>query len=727
MMTCEDVWTPLSPLLYILSQQVLSHNMNRLYKQEKIKHFNFGKKVEMVSHLYFADDMIVFLNGGLRSIQNLKKLFDRYEASSGQRINYDKSEVFCSKHININRQTSIRNNLSCKIGKMPFNYLGAPIFKGRVKDVYFDGLVQKVIQKIQSWKNKFLSFTGKVTLLKAVLNSIPIHTISSTVVSKGVIKNLERLFTSFLWSKDGEKRIHWCSWDRICKPKEEGGLGMRSLTETVNGVQGRLAWNLLQKNSLWSTILNQKYKTNDENIRNNTSLMWKRLQPHYHDLKKDSIWIIGQGMVNMWTDNWMGDIISPQNTSQLTVKDAKDHQQSIENMISISQMESLRSLNIDSNIEDKLIYMGNINGKFTVKDYINKRRGQGNHLSWSDYIWHPAIPYKASGFLWRVFQKAVPVDEQIRKRGFIGPSKCRCCNSGDIETINHLFAKSDLATKVLEHFGNILNKNINASSFEQLWNSWIHNTDMDTQYGYISLCFFGISIWEIWKARCKATFDDIDMNAHVIIKKINNQVTLINTYISPKKPSTNWEDAALGRLNIQKKQVQVKRGTWLRWSHPPPGLTKLNVDGGFKNGQGYVGGLLRDEDGIPKMAFWKKVQVQDSEEAEIEAINIGIEICTSMGAHNFIIESDSPAWMKAYMGKTNSSSKIYKTRKYSQYAAKINQIYREENQPADLLAKTARNCEDAVIQTYKEVPAKVKLRIFQDRIGLHSYRKKIAR
>lgn len=68
--------------------------------------------------------------------------------------------------------------MGCIIKAFPFVYLGAPLYKGRCKVVYFERLFQIVSNKLEGWKAKFLSFAGKITLMKAVLASIPIHTLS---------------------------------------------------------------------------------------------------------------------------------------------------------------------------------------------------------------------------------------------------------------------------------------------------------------------------------------------------------------------------------------------------------------------------------------------------------------------------------------------------------------------------------------------------------------------
>ncbi|KAL3614590.1 hypothetical protein CASFOL_041676 [Castilleja foliolosa] len=200
---------PLSPLLFVIAQQALTHNLNKLMDQGALVPFNMGQKIDPISHLLYADDMIIFINGKTDNIERLKALLNRYEKSSGQLINYDKTEVYLSKHISDTRKQKIKDKLGCRIAEFPFTYLGAPICKGRIKNIYFDQLIQKVITKLEGWKSKFLSFAGKLTLLKSVLNSLPIHIMSAVAVNKGVVKHLEKLFKTFLWSQKGQSRTHW--------------------------------------------------------------------------------------------------------------------------------------------------------------------------------------------------------------------------------------------------------------------------------------------------------------------------------------------------------------------------------------------------------------------------------------------------------------------------------------------------------------------------------------
>ena len=74
--------------------------------------------------------------------------------------------------------------LNCRLLAIPFLYLGIPIRANpRCTDVW-DPIVKKCERKLAKWKQKLLSFGGRVTLKKSVLNSIPIYFFSSFQGSK---------------------------------------------------------------------------------------------------------------------------------------------------------------------------------------------------------------------------------------------------------------------------------------------------------------------------------------------------------------------------------------------------------------------------------------------------------------------------------------------------------------------------------------------------------------
>ncbi|XP_060170719.1 uncharacterized protein LOC132601661 [Lycium barbarum] len=79
-------------------------------------------------------------------------------------------------------------------GQFPFTYLGVPITHARKRNVDYTELLKKVKDKLQTWKGKLLSYGGKAVLITSVLQSIPIHVLSTIRPPKCVIKELRRIF-----------------------------------------------------------------------------------------------------------------------------------------------------------------------------------------------------------------------------------------------------------------------------------------------------------------------------------------------------------------------------------------------------------------------------------------------------------------------------------------------------------------------------------------------------
>ena len=80
---------PLSPLLFDIVLEVIA----RAIRQEKeIKGIELGK--EEVKLPVFADDMVVYLEDPIISVQTLLKLINKFSKISGYKINVQKQQAF---------------------------------------------------------------------------------------------------------------------------------------------------------------------------------------------------------------------------------------------------------------------------------------------------------------------------------------------------------------------------------------------------------------------------------------------------------------------------------------------------------------------------------------------------------------------------------------------------------------------------------------------------------
>ena len=86
---------PLSPFLFLLISEVLSNLFSNLYEKEMFEGFVVGKDKIHISILQFAGDTLLFCKFDEVLMKNLRKTLSIFEWCFGQKINWEKSSIFC--------------------------------------------------------------------------------------------------------------------------------------------------------------------------------------------------------------------------------------------------------------------------------------------------------------------------------------------------------------------------------------------------------------------------------------------------------------------------------------------------------------------------------------------------------------------------------------------------------------------------------------------------------
>lgn len=81
----------LSPCLFIIAAKVLSRGLKELMFTKKTTAFSRPIHCPIISHLAFADDMVIFTNGYKQSLQHLGNFLSLYEQESCQSISKEMS------------------------------------------------------------------------------------------------------------------------------------------------------------------------------------------------------------------------------------------------------------------------------------------------------------------------------------------------------------------------------------------------------------------------------------------------------------------------------------------------------------------------------------------------------------------------------------------------------------------------------------------------------------
>ncbi|CAH9139932.1 unnamed protein product [Cuscuta epithymum] len=269
---------PLSPYLFILATEVLSRGLKCLVSSNQIKPLWIGPEGHPVTHLCYADDILIFLNGEARFIQNFNKFLGQYQRVSGQAINFEKSNFGCGK-TSLARIRKMERLLGMTKINLPMKYLGSNLHKGINRKNYCHGILQSFDKKLTTWKQKHLNFGGRMVLIKHVLNTIPLHLLAVDTLPKAICRSLEKRMAHFLWGSNATKRkYHWLRWKDLCLPYEEGGLGFRSLVDIEKAFSLKLWWKWRNNNSGWAQFCQARYPRGlNMTPKAIDSVIWKRI------------------------------------------------------------------------------------------------------------------------------------------------------------------------------------------------------------------------------------------------------------------------------------------------------------------------------------------------------------------------------------------------------------------------------------------------------------------
>jgi hypothetical protein len=77
---------------------------------------------------------------------------------------------------------------------------------------------------------------------------------------------------------DEARKIHWVKWERVCKPKEEGRLGIRDLSVFNIALLGKWRWRIKNENgTLWHRMLVSRYGKELDRVNSKSSIWWRDL------------------------------------------------------------------------------------------------------------------------------------------------------------------------------------------------------------------------------------------------------------------------------------------------------------------------------------------------------------------------------------------------------------------------------------------------------------------
>nr|XP_027083566.1 uncharacterized protein LOC113705856 [Coffea arabica] len=105
---------PLSPALFIIGSEVLSQGLNSLATQSSFVGFKVPRLCPTITHLAFANDVIIFANGDMASLKKVMRILEWYQNDSSQLVNVQKSGYLVHPQMTVARQGVLSKLLNFK-------------------------------------------------------------------------------------------------------------------------------------------------------------------------------------------------------------------------------------------------------------------------------------------------------------------------------------------------------------------------------------------------------------------------------------------------------------------------------------------------------------------------------------------------------------------------------------------------------------------------------------
>ncbi|XP_058732849.1 uncharacterized protein LOC131604425 [Vicia villosa] len=638
---------PLSPYLFIMCANVFSGLLKKAAMEKEIHGVKIARNSPTITHLFFADDSLLFARANLEEAKRIKDILRIYEEALGQVVSFEKSEVSFSRNVDENVRDSICNWLGVNSVSSHSRYLGLPIMFGRSKKVIFAMVVERVWKKIKGWKEKFLSSAGKEVLIKAVAQAIPTYVMSCYKLPDSVCLEIEGMIARFWWgSKQGERKMHWLGWDKLAKAKAEGGLGFRGICDFNSSLLGKHYWRLLnQENSLVGKVLKGRYfpkcSIDSCGIGYNPSYAWRSIIGAREVVQRGACWRIGNGeKVNILKDRWI-----PKNTGfkvqpgGINVEDSarvcdiidRDNRcwkiEDIQSMFNSEDAMKITSIPLSVHPdEDNMVWQFEKNGEFSVKTAYHASRAHkdsllpgpsspANQKIWP-LIWKAPISARQRNFLWRVAKNILPSRGNLLKKGMFIDSQCPLCSAGT-ETVQHLLMECVFAKQVL--FASVLSYRIPSSVSVIDWLQSVLECGDADNIQIICAC-----LYKLWAARNLTVFHGKSCCPIAVAADAFESVQEFNRTC----PGSNK------RRSIP---IQHHNSSW------PTDVHLVQVDAGFnREGKAVFGCVFKNHNRDVILAASKVENVEvESSLAEMLALRWCIKIALNLNLKKAVFKSDA--------------------------------------------------------------------------------------
>ena len=219
---------PLSPMLFILVMDVLSHLITKASDEQLLQPLARTALQHRIS--LYADDVVIFLRPSASDIEITLDILQLFGEASGLKTNVQKSSVLpiqCTEEDKL----VLQEHLPCQISEFPCKYLGVPLSPLKLTKAQIQPIIEKIGDRLPGWKADLLTKAGRKVLVQSVLTSMLIYLVMALDLPQWALKAIDKIRRGFLWRGRKDARGGHCllAWPKVTRPPNLGGLGISNV------------------------------------------------------------------------------------------------------------------------------------------------------------------------------------------------------------------------------------------------------------------------------------------------------------------------------------------------------------------------------------------------------------------------------------------------------------------------------------------------------------------
>ncbi|MFS7897453.1 putative reverse transcriptase zinc-binding domain-containing protein [Helianthus anomalus] len=468
--------------------------------------------------------------------------------------------------------------MSCRKGSFPVKHLGLVVGANMNLARNWKSVIDVFKNRLSIWKAKNLSYGGRVTLLKSVLNSLPTYFFSLFKAPAKVLDSLERIRRAFFWGgSDDNSYTSWLAWEKVIAPTEYGGLGFGSLRDANLAMLSKWWWRFkIDKNGLWRRVIWAIH----HNARSWSPIPakisvpgpWKQIVGMHAQLNQvgvnlnELIWckVGSESQAAFWLDFWIGNqplycafplLFALESNKLCSVSDrvtwgldgvnftwewrnqvmSSEEEVQFQNFILL-----LCSFNVGA-ARDEWIWKPYPSAGFSVAVIKNTAAAYNRSVPEHVFLWNNCIPKKVGIVSWRASMERLPTRVALAARNIqVGDTRCPLCAEYD-ETSEHLFVSCYFAQVIWSVITQwCKSPPLIAFSFKDVLKYHLTVGGSKRKKKVIN-AITQIVVWSVWRMRNEVVFNNAIPIASKVVEETKSMAFLwIKSRL--KSPMWSWSD-----------------------------------------------------------------------------------------------------------------------------------------------------------------------------------------